>query len=53
MMGWHKQENMHAASFLDGHAEYRQFDTRYIDGPGWSVWPNRPWSAYWKEFENN
>ena len=53
MVGWHKQENVHAASFLDGHAEHRQFDTRYIDGPGWSVWPNRPWSAYWREFENN
>jgi prepilin-type N-terminal cleavage/methylation domain-containing protein len=53
IVGWHQQENMHAASFLDGHAEYRQFDARYIDGPGWSVWPNRPWSAYWKEYEDN
>ncbi len=53
IVGWHKQENMHAASFLDGHAEHRQFDTRYIDGPGWSVWPNRPWSAYWRGYEDN
>ena len=44
---------MHVVGFLDGHAEYRQFDARYIDGPGWSVWPNRPWSAYWKEYEDN
>ena len=50
--GWHKQENMHAASFLDGHAEYRYFDTRYIDGPGWTTWPNRPWSEFWKPYED-
>lgn len=53
IVGWHQQENMHAASFLDGHAEYRHLDTRYIDGPGWSVWPNRPWSAYWREYEDD
>jgi prepilin-type N-terminal cleavage/methylation domain-containing protein len=51
--GWHKQENMHTAGFLDGHAEYKYFDSRYIDGPGWTTWPNRPWSAYWHEYEDN
>ena len=50
--GWHRQENMHAAGYLDGHAEYRYYDTRYIDGSGWSTWPNRPWSEYWKEWED-
>ena len=39
--GWHKQENYHSAAFLDGHAEYRYFDTRYIDGEGWTTWPSR------------
>jgi hypothetical protein len=53
VVGWHKQENMFSVGFLDGHAEYRQLDTRYVDGPGWTVWPNRPWSAYWREYEGN
>jgi prepilin-type N-terminal cleavage/methylation domain-containing protein len=39
--GWHKQENYHAAGFFDGHASYQYFDTRYIDGPGWTTWPSR------------
>lgn len=43
--GWHRQESVHAAAFFDGHAEYRYFDTAYIDGPGWTTWPNR---EYWK-----
>lgn len=43
--GWHRQDAMHAAAFFDGHAEYRYFDTAYVDGPGWSTWPNRD---YWK-----
>jgi prepilin-type N-terminal cleavage/methylation domain-containing protein len=51
--GWHGQENYHAASFFDGHADYRRFDTRYVDGPGWTCWPNRPWLAYWREWEDN
>lgn len=41
--GWHRQENVHAACFFDGHAVYRYFDTAHIDGPGWTTWPNRPW----------
>lgn len=54
LMGWHKQENMHAASFLDGHAVYQYFDTRYVEGPGWSTWPNHPWTLMpWKDFEHN
>ena len=52
IMGWHGQENMYVASYLDGHAEYRYYDTRYVEGPGWSVWPNRPWSEYWKDYED-
>jgi prepilin-type N-terminal cleavage/methylation domain-containing protein len=49
--GWHKQQNMHAAGFLDGHVGYRYFDTTYINGPGWTTWPNPPWSAYFRGYE--
>ena len=48
-VGWHKQENMHAAAFLDGHAEYKYFDTRFTAGPGWTTWPNpEMWNAFWE-----
>jgi len=50
--GWHGQDNTYAASYLDGHAEYRVYDTRYVEGPGWSVWPNHPWHPFWEAFEN-
>lgn len=50
--GWHKKFNYHVAGFLDGSARYRNFDTRFIDGPGWSVWPNRPWEGTWKQYED-
>jgi len=56
LLGWHKQTDYHVASFLDGHAVYRKFDTRYIDGPGWTTWPHRPWDDAhpdWKPYENN
>ena len=52
VVGWHKQENYHAAGFYDGHAEYRYFDTRYIDGPGWTTWPNKPWLSHWEPYED-
>jgi prepilin-type N-terminal cleavage/methylation domain-containing protein len=51
--GWHGQENFHAAAFFDGHAEYRNFDTRYVDGPGWTTWPNRPWTGEWEPYQDN
>ena len=52
--GWHGQQDMHTAGFLDGHADYRSFDTRFVEGPGWSIWPNHPWTdTPWGEFENN
>jgi len=53
LVGWHKQMNAHAISFLDGHAQHRVLDLRYVDGPGWSLWPNRPWSAFWQAYEGN
>ena len=52
--GWHRQENYHGAAFYDGHAEYRYFDTAYVDGPGWTTWPNRPWDGtIWEAYQNN
>ena len=52
--GWHGQQNKHAAAFLDGSARYQSFDTNYVDGPGWSVWPNRPWDGTnWEAYQNN
>jgi len=50
--GWHKQLMYHAASFYDGHAEYRFYDTQYINGPGWTTWPNREeWARFpiWRD----
>lgn len=52
-IGWHKQLNKHSAAFLDGHATYETRDTRYIDGPGWTTWPRRPWGGEWKKLEGN
>jgi len=53
LRGWHKQQDYHVAGFLDGHAEYKQFDTRFIDGTGWTTWPKRPWLDPWKQYEDN
>lgn len=44
-IGWHKQANQHAAAYKDGHADYRYRDTRFTEGPGWTIWPNRPWGG--------
>lgn len=37
--GWHRKISYYTAGFLDGHAEYRFFDTRWADGQGWTTWP--------------
>ncbi len=50
--GWHRQFGRGAALFLDGHAVYSFFDTRFIDGPGWTIWPARPWKDDWAEFSD-
>lgn len=51
--GWHRQKDYHAAAFLDGHAAYRKFDTRYVDGEGWTTWPNKPWQGGWAQFNDD
>ncbi len=55
-VGWHRALDKYTAAFLDGHAVYRKFDTRYPDGPGWTTWLHRPWDDVhpgWKPYENN
>lgn len=47
IMGWHKRQDYHVAGFMDGSARYRKFDARYVDGPGWTVWPNKPYEGGW------
>lgn len=51
MVGWHGKLDEHAGVFLDGHAEYRKYDTRYVLGKDWTVWPNKPWEGEWKAVE--
>lgn len=41
--GWHGELNGHAALHADGHATYDYRDTHFVEGDGWSVWPQRPW----------
>jgi type II secretory pathway pseudopilin PulG len=53
LQGWHGQQDTHVAGFADGSARYQYFDVRYIDGPGWTLWPNRPWTdAPWEPYED-
>ena len=35
------------AAFLDGNGRYRQFDTRFVFGSNWTIWPNNPWRGTW------
>ncbi len=46
-IGWHKQLGYHSGAYLDGHADYKYRDTRFVEGPGWTTWPNRPWGGTW------
>jgi type II secretory pathway pseudopilin PulG len=52
LSGWHGEQDVHAAGFLDGSARYRHFNARYVDGPGWTLWPNRPWDEYWAPYQD-
>ncbi len=52
LRGWHRKMNYHAAVFLDGHAQYKRYDTRFVDGPGWTIWPGKPWIDDWAEFND-
>jgi hypothetical protein len=50
--GWHRQQNRHVATFLDGTVRYRSLDSRYVWGDGWTVWPARPWAGFWTQFSD-
>jgi prepilin-type N-terminal cleavage/methylation domain-containing protein len=51
--GWHKQRDYHAAAFLDGSARYGKYNTAYVFGRDWSIWPNKPWVGDWAEFNDD
>lgn len=53
LTGWHGQLNYHVAGFLDGSARYQRMDTRYVDGPGWTIWPARPWTDFWVPYNDD
>jgi prepilin-type N-terminal cleavage/methylation domain-containing protein len=44
LMGWHGKFSRHATGYLDGHADYKLFDTRSWCGPGWEA-INKQWVA--------
>ncbi len=53
LVGWHRQRDYHSAAFLDGRAAYSKYDTRYVDGSGWTTWPNKPWEGAWAQFNDD
>ena len=53
LMGWHGKLDKHTASFLDGHAAYPKMDTRYVFGPSWTIWPNKPWTGRWAQYNDD
>ncbi len=52
-VGWHKQYNYHVAAFRDGSVRYQQYDTRFVFGTGWTVWPNKPWEGDRAQYNDN
>jgi hypothetical protein len=53
LQAWHGQQDLHVAGFADGSARYQYFDTHYVDGPGWTLWPNRPWEGPWEQYQDH
>jgi len=53
LQAWHGQQDVHVAGFADGSARYQYFDTHYVDGPGWTLWPNRPWDDPWAQYQDH
>ena len=52
LRGWHGKRDHHVAAFLDGSARYQVFNTRYISGPNWTIWPTRPWYGEWEPYSD-
>lgn len=40
-IGWHRKYSKYTMAMLDGHAEYRFIDTRYSNGEGYDIWPEK------------
>ncbi|MFQ5807678.1 MAG: type II secretion system protein [Phycisphaerae bacterium] len=52
LRGWHRQMDYHVASFLDGSARYQRFDTRFVFGTNWTIWPTKPWGGLWEPYND-
>jgi prepilin-type N-terminal cleavage/methylation domain-containing protein len=52
LRGWHRKADYHVAAFLDGSGRYRKFDTRFVFGQGWTIWPAQPWAGRWEEYND-
>ena len=39
VVGWHRKLSVFTAAFMDGHVDYRYFDTRFTRGPGYNIRP--------------
>jgi len=52
LLGWHKKLDKHAVSFLDGHANYQTMDTKFVFGNSWTIWPNKPWTGFWTQYND-
>lgn len=50
--GWHRKKDRHIAAFMDGGARYMNMDTRFVDGPGWTTWPTKPWAGSWTNYND-
>jgi len=52
LKGWHNKLDKHVIGMLDGHAEYKTMDTRFVFDHGWTIWPNKPWQniSGWKNW---
>jgi hypothetical protein len=52
LRGWHGKMDYHVAAFLDGSGRYRRFDTRFVFGTGWTIWPAQPWYGAWEQYND-
>ena len=52
LTGWHRKQDEHVATFFDGSCRYQRFDTRYVFGKNWTIWPGQPWSGRWDEYND-
>ncbi|RMF72548.1 MAG: hypothetical protein D6744_16705 [Planctomycetota bacterium] len=52
LVGWHGALDYHTAAFLDGSARYQEFDTRFLLGKNWTIWPAKPWTGRWAPYND-